>query len=213
MQQVDARLNEWQGALDAINGLTLTDARTAINTLNSSGSVTLDIVGKATLVVHLNVTVAFNAATNVVIEGSVDGTNFFTVPIFIIQSPATGASPTGGVPESTAMSIPGSSPIGQYLVCCSATGFRTMRARMTFTTAGTAVVAMRATQAEYRIISQPQPSILTVTGTGTSASTTSAFLTLPAPGAGLSAGTAPCPGTVRAVSFTPSDMLIRGGMR
>ncbi len=180
----DARNNEWQGALDAINGLTLTDPRTSVNTLNALGSVTLDIVGKATLYVHLNVTVAFNAATTVILEGTVDGTNFFQLPFFVVQNST--ATPTTLIPESEGNIIPGSTATGQYLLCTSATGFRTMRVRMNaFTTAGTVIVAMRATQADYRIYAQPTPTIITASGTGTSASTTAAFLTLPQPGAGL----------------------------
>lgn len=156
---LDARLNEFQGALDAINGLTLTDSRTAVNTLNSlNASASLDIVGKATLMVHLNVTVAFNASTTVVLEGTVDGSNFFTLPFFVVQS-STGSL----VAESLNVLVPGGLLAGQYILCTSTTGFRQMRVRMNaFTTAGTAIVAMRATAADYRIYSQPTPSLLNV---------------------------------------------------
>jgi len=158
MQQIDARLNEWQGALDAINGITLTDSRTAVNTLNALGSVSLDIVGKATLMVHLNVSVALNAGTTIILEGTVDGSNFFTVPFFVVQS-----STASLVAESITNVVPGGTLIGQYLLCTSTTGFRQMRVRMNaFTTAGTAAVAMRATAADYRIYSQPTPALLNV---------------------------------------------------
>jgi hypothetical protein len=177
MQQVDARLNEWQGALDAINGITLTDGRTAVNTLNANGSVTLDIVGKATLMIHLNVTVVFNAATTITLEGTVDGSNFFALPFFVVQSAGTLAA------ESISNIVPGGLGLGQYLLCTSATGFRQVRARMAFTTAGTAIVAMRATAADYRIYSQPTPSLLNVSQAP--AVNTGGTITLPAAGAGL----------------------------
>lgn len=184
-QLFDARGNEFQGQLDGINGLTLTDARTSTNTLNSlNASVSVDIVGKSTLYVHLNVTVAFNAATTIQVQGTLDGTNFFTVPHLIVQN--SNATPTINIPETIQNSVPGATLTGQYMLCASATGFRQMRVIMnTFTTAGTAVVALRATSADYRIISQPYPSLLTTTGTGTSASTTAAFCTIPAGGTGL----------------------------
>lgn len=158
MQQVDARLNEWQGALDAINGITLTDARTNVNTLNSlNASVSLDIVGKATLMVHLNVTSQFNGSTTLIVEGTSDGTNFFQVPFFIASAPAGGPAA-----ESLETTIRGGTIVGQYLLCTSATGFKSMRVRMNaFLTTGTAIVAMRATQADFRIYTQALPATLT----------------------------------------------------
>lgn len=176
----DARLNEFQGALDGINGLTLTDARTATNTLNSlNANVVVDIHGKATMFVHLNVTVTFNAATSIQLQGTVDGTNFFQLPFFIVQSTSTGTPAA-----ETCTNILTAVGTGQILVCCSTTGFRQMRVIMSaFTTAGTAVVSVRATQADYRIIAQPSPTLLWVTATA--AANTSATATLPAAGAGL----------------------------
>lgn len=172
-QLFDARGNEFQGALDGINGLTLTDARTAVNSLNAAGSVTVDIVGKATLSVHVNVTVQFNAATTLVLEGTIDGTNFFTVPFFVVQ--ATAASLTA---ESMAVIVPGGTLVGQYLLCASATGFRSMRVRMAFTAAGTAIIALRASAADYRIYSQPMPALLNVSQAP--AANTGGTITLPA---------------------------------
>lgn len=172
-QIFDARGNEYQGALDAINGLTLTDARTAVNVLNAAGSVSMDIVGKATLAIHVNVTVAFNAGTSLVVEGTLDGSNFFTLPFFVVQ--ASAASLTA---EAMAVSVPGGTLVGQYLLCVSATGFRQVRVRMAFTAAGTASIAMRATAADYRIYAQPTPSLLHVTAVGTSGVAVTA--TLPA---------------------------------
>lgn len=157
-QFLDARLNEYQGALDAINGLTLTDARTAVNTLNSNGSVTLDIVGKSTMFIDVRCTVTFNAATSLVVEGTVDGSNFFTLPFFIAQS----NDQTNFPAETMAVTLAGANVTAGdiLLLCCSVTGFRTVRVRMAFTTAGTATIAMRATQADYRIIAQPTPATL-----------------------------------------------------
>lgn len=171
----DARLNEFQGALDAINGLTLTDARTAVNTLNSNGSVTLDIVGKSTMFIDVRCTVTFNAATALTVEGTVDGVNFFALPFFFAQSndqtnfPAEAMAVTLGGANVTAGDI--------FLLCCSVTGFRTVRVRMAFTTAGTATIAMRATQADYRIIAQPQPSLIAVTATAAAGAAATATLT------------------------------------
>jgi hypothetical protein len=70
-----------------------------------------------------------------------------------------------------------------FLLCCSVTGLRSVRVRMSFTTAGTVAIAMRATQADYRIIAQPQPTLLWVTATAVAG--TGATATLPAAGAGL----------------------------
>lgn len=183
MKQVDQNLNDWQGAADAINGTTLTDPRSLVSSLASlNASVVADIVGKATMMVFINVTVTFNAATTLIIQGTVDGTNFVQVPFFVVQSNVAAI-----LPEQMANIIPGSTAAGsQLLVCCSTTGFKQLRVIMnTFTTAGSASVSIRATMADYRIITQPQPAVNTLSGTGTSASTTAAFLTIPAPGAGL----------------------------
>jgi hypothetical protein len=177
---LDSRLNEWQGALDGINGITLTDARVATNSLASlNASVSLDIVGKATLLVHLNVTVALNASTTLIVEGTVDGTNFFQMPFFIVSGGST-----LGVAESINTQVTGGLGTGQYLICTSATGFRQMRVRMNaFTTAGTVIVAMRATQADYRIYAQPVPALLNQSAAP--AVNTGGTITLPAAGPGL----------------------------
>ncbi len=176
----DARTNEWQGALDAINAITYTDARTQTNSLSSlNASVSVDINGKATMMVHINVTVAFNAATTLIIEGTVDGTNFFQLPFFVVQAGSTGMAAA----ETISNIVPGSTGTGHNLVCVSTTGFRQMRVRMNaFTTAGTAVIALRATMSDYRIYAQPQPAVLG--GTANSV-TNSAQTLIAAPAAGL----------------------------
>jgi hypothetical protein len=182
MQQVDARGNEWQGALDQINGLTFTDPRTAVNTLASNNAeVLLDINGKSSLFVDARCGVTFNAATNIMIEGMMNGSAFFQLPFFIAQSndqtnfPAESMTNVLGGANVTAGDI--------FLLCCSVTGLRRVRVRMNFTTAGSIDVAMRATEADYRIIAQPQPSLLNVTQAP--AVNTGGTITLPAAGAGL----------------------------
>lgn len=180
MKQVDSNLNNWQGALDAYNGQTLTDAGPFTSSLASlNASTVADIVGKATMMVHVNVTVTFNAATTVIIQGTVDGTNFFQLPFFVVQSNAAALAA-----EQMHNTIPGSTASGtQLLLCVSTTGFKQLRVLMNaFTTAGTAVVAIRATLADYRIYAQPTPSLLTASLGLVATGATTLFV---APGAGL----------------------------
>jgi hypothetical protein len=182
MQQVDARLNEWQGSLDAINGITLTDPRTAVNTLASNNAeVLVDLNGKSSLFIDVRCSVTFNAATNLVVEGTIDGTNYFTLPFFFAQS----NDETNFRSESMSNVLGGANITAGdvFALCCSVTGFRRARVRMNFTTAGTATVALRATEADYRIIAQPQPTGLVLTSTN--AASAALALVVPAPPAGL----------------------------
>jgi hypothetical protein len=178
-QLFDARGNEFQGSLDAINGLTLTDARTAVTNLAAANSeVLVDINGKSTVTYDVRCVVSLGT-NDLVIEGTIDGTNFVTLPFWVQQSTiVTLPAETVNVAISpTAMTA------GQLcIVTASATGFRRIRMRKISAT-GNANVALRASAADFRIISQPQPTMLWVTATA--AANTIATATLPAAGAGL----------------------------
>jgi hypothetical protein len=180
MQQVDARLNEWQGALDGINGVTLTDARVFTNNLAAANSeVVVDINGKATCTFFVACVVTM-AANDLVVEGTMDGTNFFALPYYIQQStiPTHPAESVGVSISPTAMAA------GQFCtVTVSATGWRRVRMRKVSAT-GNANVSLRASAADYRIIAQPQPSLLNVS-LAALAINTGGTITLPAAGAGL----------------------------
>jgi hypothetical protein len=176
---LDSRGNEFQGALDAINGLTLTDARTSTNNLAAANSeVVVDINGKATVTFFVQCVVTM-AANDLVIEGTIDGTNFFAIPYYIQAS----TIPTH-VAESIGVSIsPTAMAAGQFIVVtATATGWRRIRMRKVSAT-GNANVSLRASVADYRIIVQPQPALLNVSLAP--AVNVGGTITLPAAGAGL----------------------------
>jgi hypothetical protein len=150
----DARGNEFQGHLDQIGGGTFTDARVASGTLGAlNAEVVMDIHGKA--VATFDIRAAANSATYV-FEGSIDGTNYFTLP----ARPLPGALITGAaIGEALIVAqVVGTTAAAAYAV--SATGYRRVRCRVSAYTSGSAVVTGRATQADYAIIAQPQPAIL-----------------------------------------------------
>lgn len=150
----DARGNEFQGQLDQIGGGTFTDARVASATLGAlNAELVMDINGKA--VATFDIRAAANSATYV-FEGSIDGTNYFTLP----ARPLPGALITGAaIGEAIVVAqVVGTTAAAAYAV--SATGYRRVRCRVSAYTSGSAVVTGRATISDYAIIAQPQPSLL-----------------------------------------------------
>lgn len=159
----DERGNAWLGALDQITGGTYTDARAATQNLSALNAEAIaDLNGHC--VASFDIRGTFSGTIS--FEATVDGTNFFAVPVI---NQATQAM-------TTAVTAPGTF----YMGC---TGFRRIRARMSAFTSGTAVVAIRASLADYAITSLPYPATLSVTVTAAAAA--AATLTIPAAGAGL----------------------------
>lgn len=167
-QIVDARGNEFNGALDQIGGGTVTDARVAGATLGSlNAELTMDLNGHSVAMFDIR-TAAMNAT--LVFEGTVDGTNYYSLP---------GINP---VLETMLSSVVITTTHGAtYVVGCS--GFRRIRCRVSAYTSGSAVVTGRASQADFAIYARPFPTTLHITATA--AANTAVTATLPAAGAGL----------------------------
>lgn len=164
----DARGNELVGSLDIVGGQTFTDARTSSGTLSAlNAELVMDLNGSATAVFDVRAT---TANLTVVFEGTVDGTNYVSLPGF------------NPVLESYLSSIVITTAHGAaYLIKCS--GFRRIRARVSAFTSGSVVVTGRASRADSIVYAKTIPSNLHVTVTA--AANTGATITLPAAGAGL----------------------------
>jgi len=159
----DARGNEFIGQLDVITGSTNTDARASSANLGALNAEALvDLNGHATLMVDIRG--VFTATS--VFEGTIDGTNYFTLM---------------GYNVTTATYVIGVTALAQIALNCA--GYRRLRVRCSAFTSGTIVVTMRATTADYTSIIERIPATLGVTVTA--ASGVAATLTLPAPGAGM----------------------------
>lgn len=163
---VDARGNEFHGQLDVISGQTLTDARTATTNLGSLNAEGLtDLQGHNVIAVHLN---AASAATlTIVFEGTVDNTNYFTLPAIDVATNAHVASVV--LSAATLAKV--------YYV--SVAGFRRYRTRVSAYTSGSVIAAARGSIAaippHYESV---WPATLWVTATA--AANTAATATLPA---------------------------------
>jgi hypothetical protein len=175
-QILDARGNEFQGALDQIGGQVNVDARTSSFVLGAlNAEVVMDLNGKA--VVNVDVRTGAGALTYVA-EGTIDGTNYIAIPMFctfqLLAAAAIGEQYVPSVVVATTHS-------GNYIIGCS--GFRRIRIRVSAYTSGNIVVTPRASMADFLIYNRPIPSILHVTVTA--AANTAATCTLPAAGAGM----------------------------
>lgn len=170
-QILDARGNPFQGSLDSITGETLTDARAASATLAALNAESLiDIQGKA--VVRVDIRTAAGALT-VVAEATVDGTNYFALPMFAEQQLLAAAI----VQETFVASVVvATTTSGTYIVGVS--GFRRMRIRVSAYTSGNIIVTLRGSAADEIINVRLLPSNLHVTATA--AANTAATATLPA---------------------------------
>lgn len=163
-QLFDARNNEYQGSLDGITGLTLTDTRPATQSLAAINAEALvDLNGKAAVAVEVRGT--FTAT--LVFEGSIDGVNYTALSAY---APATASYVT--TITTTAQTV-----------IVGVTGYRRFRVRCSAFTSGAAIVALRATQADYAILALPLSTPLHVTATA--AVNTSVSLIIPSAGAGL----------------------------
>ena len=173
----DARGNPIETGLpDTITNTTITDARPASALLGAlNAEVLMDLNGAA--VAYFDVRTAAGNLTYV-FEGTVDGTNYVTLPAFAyFQLLAAAAVAEQYVPSV----VVATTHSGQYAV--GVTGFRRVRLRVSAYTSGNITVASRATAADLIIYSRPLPSTLHVTATA--AANTAATATLPAAGAGM----------------------------
>lgn len=171
----DARSNEYAGSLDIIGGQTFTDARVSSATLGAlNAELLMDIHGKAVAFFEIR-----SAASNAsyVFEGTIDGTNYFTLPARSVVGTIVAA-----VQSDTIVSVVVSTAAISAVYAISATGWRRVRCRVSAYTSGNAVVTGRATEADYAIIAQPQPSLIIGTFAGL---TNVAQTLLAAPAAGL----------------------------
>lgn len=153
----DARGNEFLGGLDQLTGGLQTDARASSANLSALNAETLtDLNGQATLSFDVRGTFV----GTVVLEGTIDGTNYFTIPMFNLNTEVYVLSATAAIQFSAGV-----------------TGYRRIRVRCSAYTSGTIVVSGRASIADFLIYSKPLPTTLTVTATA--AAGTGFTLTLP----------------------------------
>lgn len=173
---LDARGNPFQGLLDVIGGETVTDARVAGATLAAlNAELVMDLNGKATA--RFDIRTAAGALT-LVAEATVDGTNYFGLPLFADQQLLAAAI----VQESFVPSIViATTQSGIYTVNVS--GFRRVRIRVSSYTSGNVTVVGRGSTADEILFTRSIPSNLHVTATA--AANTAATATLPAAGAGM----------------------------
>ena len=175
-QIVDARGNEFQGSLDQIGGVGVTDARVQSFTLGSlNAEVAIALNGKATVTFYA--TTGAGALTYVA-EGSIDGTNYFALPMFaqwqLLVAAAIGEEYVPSVVIATTHS-------GLYTVGCS--GYKTVRVRVSAYTSGNVTITPRGSEADFIIYGKSIPATKHVTVTA--AANTAATITLPAAGVGL----------------------------
>jgi hypothetical protein len=172
----DARGNEYHGALDSINGLTINDTRTATGVLAAaSATASADIQGKATLRVSVNCTSALTGT--LVIEGTVDGTNYFTIP-FLVESSVTALIIVGKPRADTGTAL----SAGLHLFTCNVSAYRSVRVRMSSYTSGSVTVALRASLADEQVFARPVPASESVSVQGTANTATTLTLTTPPTG-------------------------------
>jgi hypothetical protein len=175
-QILDARGNPFQGQLDNIGGETFTDARVAGATLGAlNAELLMDLNGKA--VARYDIRTAA-AVLTLVAEATLDGTNYFGLPLFAEQQLLAAAITQESYVPSITYATTGS---GIYVVGVS--GFRRVRIRVSAYTSGNVTVVGRASIADQIIQTRMIPSNLHVTATA--AANTAATATLPAAGAGM----------------------------
>lgn len=135
----------------------------------------MDLNGKTTVRVDLR-TVA--GALTVVAEATLDGVNYFGLPLFVEQQLLAAAITQETYVPSVTVATTTS---GIYVV--SVSGFRRIRIRVSAYTSGNIVVGMRASIADDVIYSKSLPANLWVTATA--AANTAATASLPAAGVGM----------------------------
>lgn len=173
---LDARGNPFQGQLDAIGGETVVDARSAGAVLGAvNAELLMDLNGKA--VARFDIRTAA-ASLTLVAEASLDGVNYFGVPLFADQQLLAAAITQESYVSSIVIATTQS---GVYAVGVS--GFRRVRIRVSAYTSGNVSVTGRASIADQIIYARDLPSNLHVTATA--AANTAATATLPAAGVGM----------------------------
>jgi len=159
----DSRGNEYVGQLDALGGVTITDARAATASLAAINAEALsDLNGHATLSIDIRGTFVGTA----VVEGTIDGTNYVTIVAYNVATATYVASVTAAAQ-----------------LVASVAGYRRVRVRCSAYTSGAIVVAMRATIADFTTLVERIPATSGLTATA--AAGVAVTLTIPAPGAGL----------------------------
>jgi hypothetical protein len=174
----DARGNEIRVSYpDSVTGEVITDARPITAVLGAiNAEVLIDLNGADA--VNYDVRTAAGALTFLV-EATLDGTNYFALPIFVINQ-LLGAVIL--VPEQYLAQVVVATTInGQYTVKCS--GYRRVRIRVSAYTSGNITVAARASIAVTTAYNRHIPSTLHITVTA--AANTAATATLPAAGVGM----------------------------
>lgn len=165
----DERGNPVQGPIDLITGNVFTDTRPTTVLLAALNAETVMELNGQTMALIDARSAAF--AGTLVVQGTIDGTNWFDLPVANILTQAalvnivlTGAS------------------VNAWTVHCG--GFQALRVRVFAYTSGNIDVGMRATVAGQRpSLERPYPTTLWVTATGAAAAAATA--TLPAGAAGL----------------------------
>jgi len=176
--QYDARGNEYKagGFPDGTTGETVTDGRTISVLLGALNAETLiDLNGAS--VVSFDVRTAA-AVLTYLFEATIDGTNYFSVPMFTQQQLLAAAIVQEQYQPSVTIATTHSAA---HMV--GVTGYRRLRLRVSAYTSGNITVSVRSTRADLIIYNRPIPTTLMVTATA--AANTIATATLPAPGAGM----------------------------
>lgn len=159
----DERGNAWLGALDQITNGTFTDARAATATLTTLNAEAIaDLNGHCVAMFDIRGT----WTGTISFEATVDGTNYVAVPV---------------INQATQAMITATTVSGIFIM--GVTGFRRIRARISAAPTGAAIVAIRASTADYAITSIPYPATTAATNTGVAGAAVT--LTVAAGGVGL----------------------------
>lgn len=173
---LDARGNPFQGSIDSIGGEVLTDARVAGALLGAlNAELLIDVQGKATVMFDTR-TAAANCT--LVFEGTIDGTNYFTLAAFAHQQLLVAAIVQQQFVPSIVIATTHS---GHYTI--QSAGFRRIRCRVSAYTSGNVTVTARGSDAAMIEYVRQIPATLHVTATA--AANTAATATLPAAGVGM----------------------------
>jgi hypothetical protein len=149
--------------LDGIGGRILVDTRPLTASLAAlNAEVLLDFAGCAAWTAQITGTFA----GTLVFEATVDGTNYFAIPV---------------MNYATEIYVLSTTAVGIFQGEVSA--FKRMRVRCSAYTSGAAVVALRSSLADSVVYSKPVP--ITSAGTNLSVANTAGTLTLASPGTGL----------------------------
>lgn len=164
MAQLFDRFGNRMEFLDIVGGDTITDSRPSsinIGVINGEALFDCSNVGSAAIDVRGTFT------ATLVAEASVDGVNYFSVPMFV---------PTTEIWQTTITAV------GTYILNLSA-ATRRLRIRASAFTSGPAIVSMRGSQCENIQYAKPIPT--TLSSTTLSVANTGITLTIPAAATGL----------------------------